>query len=236
MSDLVKQDRAIAFAVPESELAVYEDQLDLIRNTVAPRADNNNLKLYVYDCLRRNVHPLDKLIHYTQHFDKRANRDKYTPVISIDYVRIRAESSGVYAGQDDPVFTHEKGLDSKEDGVCKVTVYKIVAGVRCPFTGVARWKEFSVSGPQGMMWRNMPQHMLAKCAEAQALRKAFPGQLAGLYAESEMLQAGATAKEVEADTTRDEVLEALGVEPTPTEPEHSEADFNEAMNREQDLL
>ena len=236
MTDIVKHESAqMVQGLAESDLTITDEQLDLVRDTVAPGADDANLKLYLYDCLRLNVHPLDKLIHYTQHFDSRAGRQKYTPVVSIDYMRIRAESSGCYAGQDDPIFTREPRKGEGEEAVAKVTVFKIVGGLRCGFTGVARWFEFAVEGPQGMMWRKMPMHMLAKCAEAQALRKAFPGQLSGLYFEGEMAKAGEPAKEVE-DTATADVAAALGHTPEPVEKPPPATDPMEQWEKDQGLL
>ncbi len=166
-------------------LVVTKEERDTLVGAISTQNPTDaELKLYFYDCARRGVHPLDKLIHFTK------RQGRYTPVVSIDYMRMRAESSGVYAGSDEPVFEEAEGDPYPISA--KVTVYKMVNGQRCPFTGKVLWKEIApdTSGNAGFMWKKMPLHMLAKCAEAQALRKAFPGQLHGLYEAAEMDQAG----------------------------------------------
>ena len=160
---------------------VTEDQLNLIKTTVAQGATEAELALYLHDCARQGVHPLDKLIHFT----KRGG--KYTPITSIDYMRSRAAQTGEYAGNDDPQF---RGLPEDEVFAATVTVYRLVKGTRCPFTATARWAEYFPGERQGAMWKRMPHTMIGKCAEALALRKGFPQQLAGLYASEEMDQAG----------------------------------------------
>jgi hypothetical protein len=104
---------------------------------------------------------------------------------SIDGFRVVAERSGSYAGQDEPIFTEdEKGNIIS----CKVTVYKFAPnGQRYPASvGVAYWSEYAQQGP---MWTKMKHTMISKCAEALALRKAFPQDLSGLYTTEEMQQA-----------------------------------------------
>jgi phage recombination protein Bet len=163
-------------------------QLELVKRTIAPDATPDELQLFCYDCARQGVHPLDRLIHFT----KRGKNGKYTPITSIDFMRQRAADSGEYAGNDDAMFTGKPGTDGF---IASVTVWRIVQGQRCGFTATARWNEYKPApGPSGnadMMWKKMEHIMLAKCAEALALRKAFPKQTAKLYEWAEMAQAGA---------------------------------------------
>lgn len=164
---------------PDAAPVVTPEQLDLVKRTVANGATADELKLYLYDCQRQGVHPLDKLIHYT----KRSG--KYTPITSIDFMRTRAADTGEYAGSDDAVFT-PKFEDVPVEAT--VTVWRLVQGQKCAFTATARWSEYKPE-QNDFMWKRMPHTMLAKCAEALALRKGFPRQLAGLYAKEEMDQA-----------------------------------------------
>jgi hypothetical protein len=93
----------------ETAVALPKEQLDLIRRTVAAGASNDELALFLYDCQRRGIHPLDKLLHFT----KRGG--KYTPVTSIDFMRSQAAMTGEMAGSDDPIFewTAEKSLSRR---------------------------------------------------------------------------------------------------------------------------
>jgi phage recombination protein Bet len=164
---------------------VTNEQLDLVRRTVAMDATPAELDLYMYDCQRHGVHPLDRLLHFTK------RKGKYTPITSIDLFRSRAADTGELGGIEDPQF---RGDATSQDFTASVTVYRFVQGQRCPFTATARWSEYKPDGGQNgggdTMWRKMPYLMLGKCAEALALRKAFPRQLAGMYAQEEMEQAG----------------------------------------------
>jgi phage recombination protein Bet len=160
---------------------VTNEQFDLVRKTVAKDATPAELELYMYDCQRHGVHPLDKLLHFTK------RQGKYTPITSIDLLRSRAADTGELGGIEDPQY---RGEPTSQDFTASVTVYRFVQGTRCPFTATARWTEYKPN--EDFMWKKMPYLMLGKCAEALALRKAFPRQLAGLYAKEEMDQADNT--------------------------------------------
>lgn len=185
---------ALATADQTELRSITLEQKELVRSMVFKGATDDELSLYFFECQRRGVHPLDRLIHP----QKRKDGDEGSKVVfvtSIDYFRSESETSGDYAGIDEPIFegTIKQGeLDVPE--LAKVTVYRFMNGERIGFTGVARWKEFYPGEKQGMMWRKMSYHMLAKCAEVQARRLAWPKRLGGLYIPEEMLHDDAQAE------------------------------------------
>jgi phage recombination protein Bet len=173
--------------ITEAEAKLTLEDVETIKNAIFKGCEESELKLFLHDCQRQGVHPLDRLIHPTVRKDKNGNRT-YTPITSIDLFRARAEDSGCYAGNDEPVFSGDPKTEAFQ---ATVTVYKIVQGVRCAFTATARWTEYKPDSANNkdFMWQNKPHVMLGKCAEALALRKAFPRQLGRLYVKEEMEQA-----------------------------------------------
>lgn len=177
-------------------------QVDLIKRTVAQGASDDELRLFIQICKGANLNPFLRQAHLVPFWDSKNSVERRAIIIGIDGFRAIAESTGQYAGNDDPVFEGEDEIEIEKWGADKklakakltvpkkatVTVYKIVAGIRNPFTASARWSEYYPGGKKAARWNAMPYLMLGKCAEALALRKAFPKQLSGMYEESEIQQ------------------------------------------------
>ncbi len=163
------------------------DQIELIKNTVAKGATNDELKLFLYTASKTGLDPLTKQIHFIKRKDYKNNRDVVSIQTGIDGYRAVAERSGTLAGIDDA--SYEVNAETSKPNKATVTVYRVVNGTRVPFTASARWSEYAPTGTQAFMWNKMPFLMLGKCAEALALRKAFPNDLSGVYTHEEMQQA-----------------------------------------------
>ena len=154
------------------DIVITSEQVGIIKNTVCREATDAEMQLYFYDCKRRGVHPLDRLIHFT----KRGGR--YVPITSIDFFYQRAHATEQFAGQDETVFDGHPGTSGFK---ATVRVYRQRPGMeKSGWSATARWDEYFPGEQQGHMWKKMPNRMLEKCAEALALRKAFPAELQGL--------------------------------------------------------
>lgn len=169
--------------VPKGNLAITNEQLTLAQSTVAKDLTKDEFEIFLYNCQRQGIHPLDGLLVPIARTDN--GQRKLTFVTTVDLLRSRAAETDEYAGNDDPMFEYGKGED-KDPTLATVTVWKMVQGQRCAFTATARYAEYYPGDKQGFMWRSKPHVMLGKCAEGLALRKAFPKQLAGLYLEEEL--------------------------------------------------
>lgn len=170
-----------------------QDKIDLVKRTVAKDTSNDELAMFLYQCQRSGLDPLARQIYCIVRKEK--GIPKATIQLSIDGARLIAERSGKYEGQDGPWWCGDDGvwtdvwLENTPPKAAKVHVYK--AGARVPTPGIALYREYvpTYNGEPMGLWKSKPAHMLAKCAEMLALRKAFPQELSGLYTAEEMAQA-----------------------------------------------
>lgn len=174
-----------------TSLVTLHEQEQLIREQFAlQEATSTEIEYYFSVAQRLGLDPISKQIYAVMRWDGKAKRNKLTVQVGIDGLRLAAARTEAYAGQDDAVFTGE--TTGGYPAAATVTVYKIVQGIRCAFTATARWDEYCQTGRDGSpmgQWPRMPHVMLGKCAEALALRKAFPAELGGVYTDVEMQQA-----------------------------------------------
>jgi len=174
-----------------------KEQIQLLIRTVAKGASMDELGLFFNVARRAGLDPFTRQIHLVPRQIKQPD-GRYATVrivqVGIDGFRAIAERTKELAGIDDAVFDdgkqYEPGKEPSNPSKATVTVWRMVSGQRVAFTATARWKEYFPGEKLGFMWKKMPYGQLAKCAEALALRKAFPLDLSGLYIHEEMDQAG----------------------------------------------
>lgn len=170
------------------------EKIDLIKRTVAQDATDDELDLFIYQAKRTGLDPLSRQLHFVKRNRKKFVNNQWieegvaTIQTGIDGYRTIAARTGEYAGNDDAIYDSET---EKYPIKATVTVYRMIKGERVGFTASARWSEYCpvYNGKPSSMWEKMPYLMLAKCAEALALRKAFPQELSGVYTTEEMSQA-----------------------------------------------
>jgi phage recombination protein Bet len=183
--------------VKRDEAGFTESEIDLIKTQIAPGVSDGELKLFMHVCKSRHLDPFAKQIYAITreqwNNDTRQREKKMTIMASIDGMRLTAKRGGIEA-IDEPEFEYDARLKGDDNplGIVKASVRVWRKGCDRPTVGVAYWDEYKQTKRDGGLmglWPKMPRTMIAKCAEAQALRKAAPEELSGIYAAEEMDQA-----------------------------------------------
>lgn len=169
-------------------LAMSEDELiNVLRNSLYPGAQTDSIKMVLGYCQASGLDPMQKPVHIVPIYDGKlkAMRDIVMPGIGM--YRTQMSRTGECAGVTEPEFGADKteklgGVEITYPISCKVIVKRILPnGTIAEYAATERWKEnYAMKGGQeksiapNAMWTKRPYAQLAKCAEAQALRKAFP--------------------------------------------------------------
>jgi phage recombination protein Bet len=214
-----------ADVVPISgSLAITPDQTRWTAEQVAALMDHCGLKdvpqgdayAFLHLCQRTGLDPWAREIYLIGRKVREKNqpdRMKYQAQTGIDGYRHIAERTGVYGGRLGPYWCGPDGnwkdvwLSDEPPAAARVGIVR--KDIDSPFYGTVSYREYvpmtdvwengrrtGEQKPQGL-WSKMPAHMLAKCAEALAIRTAFPRQVGGVYVEEEMHQADAEAEAAE---------------------------------------
>jgi len=160
-----------------------------LKNSIYPGAKDESVMMAVDYCRARQLDPLLKPVHLVPMSvkDAKSGNNEWRDVVmpGIGLYRIQANRSGDYAGALEPEYGPEVEASLQGEKVtypqwCKYTVRKrMSSGDIVEFSAKEYWIEnYATAGRNtsapNSMWKKRPYAQLAKCAEAQALRKAWP--------------------------------------------------------------
>ncbi|MCX7800102.1 MAG: phage recombination protein Bet [Fimbriimonadales bacterium] len=202
MTDLVEAKQHAITAYTDAERR-------LIRETFARGTTDDQFALYLWTARSRGLDPRAGQIHAVvrkaRAKDERGNwveRPQMTIQTGIDGYRLIAQRSGEYEGKAGPYWCGPDGV-WQDVWVKDEPPFAAKVGVRRRGDADYSWHvalyreyvqlvdEYDENGRRtgakvpNAMWAKSPANMLAKCAEAGALRSRFPEDLAGIYVDAE---------------------------------------------------
>jgi phage recombination protein Bet len=196
-----------------SQRSYTEEQIALIKSTIAPGLEDNEFALFMYMAKSRGLDPLQKQIYAIKRntWDgdadngrggKGAYVSRMTIQNAIDGLRAIANRTGLYMPSEKiPLVEGQGGKDFR------VTVWLKKFSPNDhqwhEFGATAYYREFVQLKKEKnnewvpvSMWAKMEINQLEKCAEAKALRRGWPEELGQMYVPEEFIGRDAEAREV----------------------------------------
>jgi phage recombination protein Bet len=207
----------------------------IMENSLYPGASRASIMLAIEYCKAAGLDPIQKPVHIVPMWSKADGRMRDVIMPGIGLYRTMASRTGQFAGMSEPEFGPDVtenigGQETTYPAWCRIIVQRrLPTGEIASFAAVERWKEnYAEKGGKersvspNAMWARRPYGQLAKCAEAQALRKAFP-ELGAVPTAEEM------AGKVLIDESVDAVPIAQKVESHPVMPDDDVQDLLEII-------
>lgn len=198
--DIKKEAAMSSIAVYNAETSVSHQQvnftktqIDILKSSICKGSTDEEFQMFLMACSKTQLDPFMKQIYAVKRKSKRPDGswgESMTIQTGIDGYRLIAERTGRYAPGPEPTYTYDQN-----GNLLSATAYikkQTPDGTWHTVSASAYIDEYCQRGRDGNpigLWGNMPRTMLAKCAESQALRKAFPAEMSGIYTKEEMLQA-----------------------------------------------
>jgi phage recombination protein Bet len=196
MSAIATRQQGTALTIQDGQTEFSSGQIATLRQLGVENATREDLAVFFHQSVRTGLDPFARQIYMIGRWTKQGT--KQTIQTGIDGYRLIARRA---ADRTRESFGYEDTLWCGEDGVWRdvwlsktpPSAAKVVVlrnGERYP--AVALFSEYAGTTKEGSytsMWATKSSVMIAKCAEALALRKAFPQDLSGIYTAEEMAQA-----------------------------------------------
>lgn len=181
MNDVVKAEKGGTLALSEGEL------IKVLQSSLYPGAAVESVKMVLSYCKAAGLDPIQKPVHIVPMWDSKAGAMRDVVMPGIGLYRTQSARSNECAGVSEPEFGPDVegeigGQKITFPAWCRVSVKRrLPTGEIAEYTAKEFWKEnYAVKGGKeksiapNAMWTKRPYGQIAKCAEAQALRKAFP--------------------------------------------------------------
>lgn len=201
-----------------------------LKTSLYPGASDASVDLVLSYCRAAGLDPMQKPVHIVPMWDSKTRETRDVVMPGIGLYRTNAARTGEFAGMTEPEFGPmvTERIGNKQVTFpewCRVTVSRrLPSGHVAQFTAVEYWIEnYAIKGGKeqdqspNAMWSKRPRGQLAKCAQAQALRMAFP----------EAVGSAPTAEEMEGKSIIEGELVPQQAPPAraPELPPYPEADF-----------